>query len=184
MGSETFESTVWVPYPVELVFAFFANPSNLLHLTPPELRMRLESLQIVPPALRPQAEDPGRRFHSLAAGIGSELDLSFRFFPRLPLRMHWTARIVEFAWHSHFADEQIRGPFARFRHRHGFAAERRSGTEGTLVLDHVEFALPGGAVGALLLGPVGRQLERQFAWRRQRLEPVLGAVARQARQQR
>jgi hypothetical protein len=28
------ETQQWVPYPVELVFAFFANPANLPHLMP------------------------------------------------------------------------------------------------------------------------------------------------------
>jgi len=184
MGPRIFTTSQWVPYPVELVFAFFANPSNLVHLTPPGLKMRIESLQIVPPPSRPPVQEPSRRFHSLAAGAGSELGLSFRPFPRLPLRLHWTARIVEFAWNSHFVDEQLRGPFARFRHRHGIEPGKRSGTEGTLVSDEVEFVLRGGWLGALLASRVRRQLESQFAFRRERLEAVLEAAARQARGQR
>jgi ligand-binding SRPBCC domain-containing protein len=184
MAAEIFETRQWTPFPVELVFAFFANPSNLLHISPPVLKTRVESLQIVPPAARPQAADPVRRFKSVAAGAGSELTISFRPIAWLPFRVRWTARIVEFDWFSHFVDEQVKGPFAFFRHRHGIEAQKRSGAEGTLVSDQIEFILPGWWLGALLQRRVRRQLEVQFAVRQQRLEQVLEAAARQARAQR
>lgn len=40
--AQRFETRQWVPFPVELVFAFFANPSNLPHLMPPRLKTRIE----------------------------------------------------------------------------------------------------------------------------------------------
>jgi len=58
-------------------------------------------------------------------------------------------RITEFAWNSHFLDEQLRGPFATFHHRHGIQAEYRDGIEGTLVTDEIEYALPYGFIGRL-----------------------------------
>lgn len=175
-----FEATQWVPFPVELVFAFFANPQNLPHMMPPELDARVEDLRIQPPPPRPVAVDPGRRFKSLAAGTGTEILVSFypvRWFPR---RVSWTARIVEFSWNSHFIDEQVSGPFQSFRHRHGIHAERHEGNEGTRITDAVEFVLPG--ILGLMSGRIRKQLEQSFAFRHQRLPEILEVALRQAGQ--
>lgn len=172
-----FEARQWVPFPVELVFAFFADPSNLLHMLPAHLKARIEDMRVLPPPERPMAKDPALRFRSLAAGVGTEILLSFRLLPPLPFRERWVARIAEFEWYSHFADEQVRGPLRSFHHRHGIAAEARDGEEGTLVVDAIEFELPWGDIGA---GLVRRQLEKSFAFRHRRLPEILTAAARQA----
>ena len=180
--TQRFAASQWVPFPVELVFAFFANPSNLPHLMPAELRTRIEDVRLEPPPPRPMAADPARRFKSLAAGTGSEIRISFRPVAWLPKRVSWTARIVEFAWNSHFIDEQIRGPFAGFVHRHGTLAETRDGVEGTLVSDDIQFSLPGGVLGKAAQGRVRKQLETSFAHRHKRLPEILTVAARQAAQ--
>src|SRR5580658_1175966 len=113
-----FTTSQWVPYPVELVFAFFANPGNLPHLIPKWQQARVESSRFIAPPPRPLASDPALRFQSPAAGEGSEIVLSFRPIPRLPFRIGWLARITEFVWNSHFCDEQVKGPFAMWKHRH------------------------------------------------------------------
>jgi ligand-binding SRPBCC domain-containing protein len=64
----------------------------------------------------------------------------------IPFRM--TSAITEFDRPSWFVDEQVAGPFARWRHEHSFAAT----TAGTLMTDVVDFAAP--------LGPLGRLVER------------------------
>jgi ligand-binding SRPBCC domain-containing protein len=177
---ERFETEQWVPYPVELVFAFFANPANLMHLMAPGLKTRIEDLRVVPAAARPVAADPARRFRSMAAGVGSEIAISFRPVGWIPFRLRWRARIVEFDWNSHFVDEQVKGPFAVFRHRHGIEAEVREGVEGTLVSDRIEFALPGGRLGAIANGVAHGELQRQFTFRQLRLAIILEDAARQA----
>jgi ligand-binding SRPBCC domain-containing protein len=174
------ETHEWVPFPVELVFAFFANPSNLPHLMPPKLETRIEDARVQPPPPRPLHSDLARRFRSVAAGVGSEILVSFypiRWFPR---RVSWTARITEFEWNSHFCDEQIRGPFAVFKHRHGIEAEVRDGMEGTLVSDRVEFELPFGLIGRLGGAMIRRQLEESFEYRQKRLPEILSAASQQA----
>lgn len=177
--AQRFETRQWVPFPVELVFAFFANPQNLPHLMPPSLEMRIEDVRVEPPPTRPVAQDPARRFLSIAAGKGSEILLSFRPL-RFGPRISWLARIGDFKWNSHFFDEQARGPFVFFRHRHGIEAEAREGVEGTLVADEIDFALPYGALGKLGGLLVRRQLAAQFAHRHRRLPEILAAAARQA----
>ena len=177
---QRFETRQWVPYSVELVFAFFANPANLPHLMPAKLETRLEDARIQPPPTRPLAADPARRFLSVAAGVGSEILISFypvRWFPK---RVSWMARITEFEWNSHFCDEQIRGPFDAFQHRHGIQAETRDGVEGTLVTDEIDYSLPFSLIGQLGSGMVRRQLEQSFAHRQQRLPEILAIASRQA----
>ena len=174
-----FETSQWVPFPVELVFAFFANPKNMPHLMPPNLKSRVEDVRLKPPPPRPLAADPALRFQSMAAGVGSEILVSFVAIAMLP-RMSWTARIVEFEWNSHFTDEQVRGPFAAFRHRHGISAESRDLDAGTLVTDFIDYALPPGIPGALAAGKIWRHLEQSFAYRQQRLPEILAAAQHQA----
>jgi ligand-binding SRPBCC domain-containing protein len=175
-----FETHQWVPYPVELVFAFFANPTNLPHLMPRKFEARIEDARIEPPPPRPLAADPARRFKSVGAGVGSEILISFFPIPWVPRRISWLARITEFAWNSHFCDEQVRGPFTNFRHRHGIQAEVREDVEGTLVTDEIQFALPYGFMGRVGGALLRRNLAKSFAYRQKRLPEILAVASRQA----
>lgn len=84
----TFQSEQWVPYPVEAVFAFFADPRNLPALMPNWQNARLEHASIVAPS-RSGAE-------AEMAGIGSRITLSFRPLPGIPFRVRWEAEITDF----------------------------------------------------------------------------------------
>jgi ligand-binding SRPBCC domain-containing protein len=178
---ETLRSSQWTPHPIELVFAFFANPANLPHLMPKWQQAKIESSRLIAPPPRPVAADPERRFQSQAAGVGSEMVLSFRPFRGLPFRMSWLARITEFEWNDHFCDEQLKGPFATWKHCHRIVAETQDGVEGTRVTDEVEYTMPLGPLGA-----IGNELmvrgimESSFAFRKKRLEEILPVAARQA----
>jgi ligand-binding SRPBCC domain-containing protein len=178
--TQRFETHQWVPYPVELVFAFFANPTNLPHLMPRKFEALIEDARIQPPPPRPLAGDPARRFKSVAAGVGSEILISFFPIPWVPRRVSWMARITEFVWNSHFCDEQVRGPFAQFHHRHGIQAEVREGVEGTLVKDEIEFALPYGFMGRVGGALLRRSLAKTFAHRQKRLPEILAVASQQA----
>jgi ligand-binding SRPBCC domain-containing protein len=178
--TQSFETRQWVPFPVELVFAFFANPTNLPHLMPRKFEMRIEDARIQPPPPRPVHPDPARRFRSVAASVGSEILISFFPIPWVPRRVSWMTRITEFAWNSHFCDEQVRGPFTHFRHRHVIQAEERDGVEGTMVSDEIEFALPFGVLGRVAGIVVRRKFAKSFAHRQKRLPEILAAAAEQA----
>src|ERR1700750_3007683 len=119
----SYTSSQWVPFPVELVFAFFANPNNLPHLTPKWQRARVEELSLVPPPARPLAADPALRFQSPAAGAGSELSISMRLLRGLRMRAGWQLTIAEFAWNDHFTDVLLKGPFKSWRHMHRIVHE-------------------------------------------------------------
>ncbi|MFE4544018.1 cyclase [Arthrobacter sp. NPDC056727] len=61
----------------------------------------------------------------------------------LPVRM--TSRITEMRAPHCFVDEQVRGPFRRFRHVHEFS----TGPAGTVMVDRIEFTAPFGLLGRL-----------------------------------
>ena len=172
--AQHFYTSQWLAVPVEKVFAFFANPANLPLLMPPGMGTRIEQLRVLTPPPGPIPTDPKRCFTVPAAGIGSEIDISFRPIPLLPFRTGWLARIIDFQWNSHFMDEQIKGPFRSFRHRHGIVAEWRDGAEGTLISDSITFELPFGMAGILLETFVRRNLQKSFAARQIRLPHLLG----------
>lgn len=166
------QSEQWLPYPIETLFAFLANPANLPRLMPAWQSARIEDACIVPPPqsiLSPSA--------TVAAGIGSQLTLTFRPFPYSPIRIAWIAKITEFVWNHHFCDRQLSGPFAYWNHCHRVRTETRNAIPGTLITDDVEYELPLGPLGELahrLL--LHKQIAHTFAYRQSRLAQLLATA--------
>ncbi len=140
-----------VPVPLEQAFAFFEDPRNLARITPGWLNFRMTS------------PEPVRICR------GAEIDYLIRW---LGLPMHWKTVIAEYEPPHFFVDEQAAGPYAMWRHRHGFQAA----ASGTLVSDCVDYALPLGPLGRLAHGlVVRRQLQAIFDYRQRVLGAVLAA---------
>ena len=183
---QRFVTSHWIPYTVDVVFAFFSNPHNLPLLMPEKMQMRIEHITLEPPPPNPLLQasnwDPlltASGGHLLAAGVGSRIELSFRPVPYVPMRLRWQARITEFAWYSHFCDEQVSGPFDYFHHRHGIRAEMQQGRIGTQLIDEIDFELPFGTMGELWDAAVCRQFKQTFAMRQERLPRMLESTVRQ-----
>lgn len=86
----------------------------------------------------------------------------------VPLRM--TSRITEMQSPDYFVDEQVKGPFRRFRHVHEFK-EDSSGT--TTMVDRIEFAAPFGPLGRLVEKLVlGRYLKQLIEARNRHLAGI------------
>ena len=107
---------------LEEVFAFFSRPENLALLTPPSL-----GFQILTPSPIEMKE-------------GAVIDYTLQLFG---LTRRWTTLITDFTPPIHFADLQLRGPYAYWHHSHMFSAT----DEGTLMTDVVRYALPLGILG-------------------------------------
>ena len=169
-----FKAEQWLPYPIEHVFAFFANPENLPRLMPAWQKARIEEASFAPPPPQPVPAHAGLRFGGIAAGAGTRMTLSFRPFPFSPIRVPWDAVISEFAWNEHFCDTQGRGPFAFWHHCHRISAETRNGAEGSLLRDEVEYEMPLGALGEVARKLfVERQFKSMFAFRHKRTAELL-----------
>lgn len=159
----------WVPVPLDRVFRFFSDPRNLPGLMPPELAAEIRSIERAPAP--PGAEGHGAQ---APAGVGTEIVLSVRLLPPLPIRTAWVARIVELEPGRHFTDVQVKGPFRHWRHRHGFASAPRAGSDGTLVVDDLEYDVGLGKLGdAVARWFVADRLRETFEARQRRLESVL-----------
>jgi ligand-binding SRPBCC domain-containing protein len=138
-----------VPRPIDEVFGFFARAGNLERITPPWLGF---SLQDPEPA-------------EMRAGTLIEYRLHLH---RLPLR--WISRIGLWEPGRAFEDVQIKGPYRLWHHRHEF----RAAGGGTLVQDHVRYALPLGPLGELAHAAfVERDLARIFAFRHAAVKELL-----------
>jgi hypothetical protein len=152
MADYIVESRMWLPKPRAEVFAFFADPANLVRVTPPSLHLRLLG---PPPAM----------------SAGTTFDLQFRW---LGLRLRWRTFIREYDPPFRFLDVQIRGPLARWEHRHMFLIEGG----GTTVEDRVVYRLPLGALGRLAhIVFAERQFAATWKYRRQKISELLAPVS-------
>lgn len=125
------------------MFAFFNNPRNLETITPPWLGFRITSM----------SDDTVRR------GTRIRYRLKLHGIP-----MSWESRITEYEANSHFADEQVAGPYAHWFHRHSF----RQVAGGVEMTDEVDYRLPFGPLGRLAHWLVVRhQLRAIFDYRTQ-----------------
>ena len=151
MADHVLETRFWVPRPRAEVFAFFADPANLVRVTPEHWRLRL----LDPPA---------------TLGAGTTFDLRLRWLG-VPLR--WRTFVREYDPPVRFLDVQVRGPYARWEHRHIFLVE----AGGTAVEDRIVYRLPLGALGQLAHGLfVQRQLRALWRHRRQKISELLAPV--------
>jgi ligand-binding SRPBCC domain-containing protein len=83
-----------------------------------------------------------------------------------------TSAITEFDRPVRFVDEQVRGPFAFWRHEHRFEL---TASGGTRMIDVVEFGSPGGPVGGLvdrvfLSHYMNKLIQQRNRWLRRALE--------------
>jgi ligand-binding SRPBCC domain-containing protein len=142
MVSHEFKSEIWLPRPVEEVFAFFSDPANLDSITPPWLSFRM---------VRPRP---------IEMRVGTLLDYRLRI-RGLPVR--WRSKITAWEPPHRFVDEQIRGPYRLWIHEHNFEIQNA----GTIVRDHVQYAVPfDWLVHKLMVRP---DVERIFAYRTESL---------------
>lgn len=163
----------WIPVEIEKVFLFFANPSNLPRIMPPSSGTELREVKLVAPPGYETGESTITDVQPLA-GAGSEIITSFRLVPFLPFRGTWVARITESKWNDHFVDEQIKGPFKSFRHRHQLSRKTLDGIDGTQIQDVVDYEVGFGLLGEIAnLLLIQRMLHRMFEYRQSAVTKLL-----------
>jgi ligand-binding SRPBCC domain-containing protein len=174
--SQHFEQ--WLPNPFEEVFAFFSDPDNLPRLMPAWQKARMEKASIVP-APTPAASTT---LPAKAAGEGTRVTLSFLPFPHSPFRISWESEITEFSWKGYFCDRQLKGPFASWNHCHRLRAVDRAGIDMTLIVDHVDYELPFGALGKFAHSVfLRRQIQETFAFRQQEIVRIFSQLTPEPR---
>lgn len=135
----------WLPAPRPQVFEFFADAMQLEKLTPAWLHFHV---------LTPQP---------IAIRQGALIDYKLRLHG-IPIR--WQSEISVWEPTGRFVDRQVRGPYRLWHHEHCFS----ECDGGTLVVDHIDYRVPGGRLVHWLL--VEPDLRRIFEFRREKLSAL------------
>lgn len=161
---------IWLPAPIDEVWAFGSDPSNLASISPSFYGIKVSS------------DGPTRE--------GSRVEISMNPF-NVPLNLKWVSlisEIVDTGPQRQFVDVAEKGPFPYWRHQHLFeegdaqvSGERSGATiklkeKGTWVKDRVEYEVPLSFVGnfahSLL---IKRMLGEMFRHRSKKLREVFNS---------
>lgn len=152
----TYTTSIRIHASVEGVFAFHTDPSNLLRITPPDIRVEI------------------LRFD--AAGEGAMVELCVHPLPFISTR--WLMRFDVFEPPYRLSDVQVRGPFRHWRQLREFIPD---GDEHCLLRDTVEYELPFGILGRMVNRFfVARQIRLMFAHRQAATKEGIEGLAQQA----
>jgi ligand-binding SRPBCC domain-containing protein len=137
-----------VPLPRERVFEFFAAAENLERITPPELRFRI----VTPPPIEMRE--------------GTLITYRLRLYG---VPFEWLTRIAVWNPPVEFVDEQLRGPYRQWIHRHTFTTL----VAETRIDDEVDYRLPFAPVGEIAAPLVAAEVRRIFRYRTRAIERLL-----------
>ena len=145
MKTFVFEASQFIEKSQTEVFEFFSIAGNLNLITPRHL-----SFDILTPA-------------HIKMQVGTIIDYRMKIYG-IPVR--WRTEISEWDPPNRFADNQVKGPYKKWYHTHSF----QSRDNGTLMTDHVEYAVPGGFLAPLLNRLfVRRDVEKIFQYRNKKI---------------
>lgn len=126
-GGRIFETAQYIDYPIEQVFKFFSDETNLEQLTPPYLNFHVVK----------------KSTPSLQKGSLIDYKLKIHGVPTT-----WQTEIVDWQPNIQFIDTQRKGPYSMWHHTHIF---KKMG-DGTFMMDRVLYKLPMGIWGSFFAG--------------------------------
>ena len=152
-----FVQRLTVPCSASALYQWHASGGAFQRLAPPWEHIRVRSWE---GGEATQGMPQAQQFGDISTG--ATVTIQTRIGP-IPATM--VAKHTDHAADSHFVDEMIKGPFARWRHEHRFIPDG----EQAILEDSIDYALPAGALGQALGGRFAqRQLEQLFAFRHRR----------------
>jgi ligand-binding SRPBCC domain-containing protein len=119
------ERTQIIKASLDEAWTFFSSPVNLVEITPADMNFSITS--------------------PIDSNIyeGQIIRYKVRVLPGYTTE--WVSKISGVNEPHAFVDEQVKGPYALWRHLHQFEKT----LDGTLVIDHVQYAVPFGVLGKL-----------------------------------
>lgn len=142
-----FTTKQFIPLQRKEVFSFFGKAENLEILTPPWLHFHIEKKST------PSVEK------------GTLINYKLKIH-KIPVK--WKTLISEWTPDSSFVDNQLSGPYAKWRHLHTF--EDVHG--GTLISDEVTYRPPGWIFGKLLVPFIGKDIRQIFQYRKTKIKEL------------
>ncbi len=145
---ELIEQRILIAAPIEQVFHFHDDTRNLLRITPPSIKVAIETMG-----------EPG---------LGYEVVLKVRQFGIFTMR--WKVKITEYTSPTLMSDEQVSGPFAYWKQ----TRRLRNVEGGTELTDIVEYQPPFGILGRIANALVIRnQVQQMFTYRQAATKRIL-----------
>jgi ligand-binding SRPBCC domain-containing protein len=145
---ERIEQRIVIAAPIEQVFHFHDDTRNLLRITPPSIKVAIETMG-----------EPG---------LGYEVVLKVRQFGIFTMR--WKVKITEYTSPTLMSDEQVSGPFAFWKQ----TRRLRNVEGGTELTDIVEYQPPFGILGRIANALVIRnQVQQMFTYRQAATKRIL-----------
>lgn len=143
-----FEHVFTVKAPLSEVATFHDDPVSLVAITLPPVSVTIQRFD------RP-VRAGSRVIFRLSVGV---------------FGVTWDGTIAEYVDQKYFRDVQDKGPFGAWSHTHTFVAE----SDGTRVIDRVEYEPPFGSIGKLLNPILVRPaLAYLFAYRAKKTREIL-----------
>jgi ligand-binding SRPBCC domain-containing protein len=147
-GERVFEQHQWLPSPPSEVFPFFSDEYNLEKITPDFLGFKVT----------------GKNTDQIQSGTLIDYKLKIH-----GITIKWKTEILEFVEGQHFVDQQLKGPYKKWFHRHEFHEVK----SGTLMIDHVTYKPPFGFLGRLLAGAyIRKDVTKIFKYRFKMIEEL------------
>lgn len=150
MSTHRLEHTQIIPAGLETCWTFFSDPRNLSKITPAELDFKVLT--------------------ELPSQMYAGLKIEYRVRPLLGIPMRWVSEIKEVEPLQSFADEQLKGPYRTWCHRHEFRTLDADHTEMRDLIDYSLWLGPLGDLAHLLV--VRRQLKHIFDYRMAAVERI------------
>lgn len=140
-------------HPIDTVFEFFSKAENLQRITPDRLGF---SIQTPLPVVMKQ---------------DTVIDYRIKLHG---IPMHWRTLIPVWQPPHEFVDEQIKGPYKTWIHRHSF---EEIGDQRTRMTDYVRYELPLTPLGDLAYPFIKREVDGIFRHRNETIPHLLADAA-------